>query len=224
MDTADPVLYPSHSALSTQKSSVSPLICIFCYRSLLSSLPCSIPMDTKTTSPLIDSTVCMICGISALSQSSHCLHCKCRTLLDTLVSNYLNHEKDHESLPVRRWRWLDWWPVENISRWYDSHSPSEMVFFLLCCVPDSFSYSLKGTIFLETITENRNPKGRLFPRFHCNLFSCLETPSVVLRTGCLSFLISFPQRITYRLIHPPLNWDAHLTHKDVLLGSTSQVS
>lgn len=96
--------------------------------------------------------------------------------------------------------------------------------WFLYSVPNSFSYSLKGTIFFTTLTENRNPKGRLFPCFHCNMFSCLETSPVVLRTGYLSFLISFPQRTTYRLTYPFLNLSAHLTLKVVLLWSSSQLS
>lgn len=56
------------------------------------------------------------------------------------------------------------------------------------------------------------------------MFSCLETSSVVLRTGCFAFLISFLKQIAYRLTYPSQNLGAHVTYTDVLLGARSQVS
>lgn len=85
--------------------------------------------------------------------------------------------------------------LENVSVWCDSCSPSEMVFFLLDCAPDSF-YSfcyLHGKCYRQQESQRK-----IVSPLHCNMFSCLETPPVVLRTGCLS--INFPQYKIYRVI------------------------
>lgn len=111
--------------------------------------------------------------------------------------------------------------LENVSVWYDSCSPSEMVFFLLDYAPDSFYFFcyLHGKCYRQQESQRK-----IVSLLHCNMFSCLETSPTVLRTGCLSFSVNFPQHKTFRFISFPLDLGAHLTHRKVFLGSPYQVS
>lgn len=186
MGTADPeffVLYPHHSR---QNSSAS-LLCICC--SLLPCLPCSIVMDTKTTSSVIISTFFMISGRSDLSQSSYCLYS---------IGFFLYFSFKL----LKPWQWLVIFSKEvevvglkNVSVWCDSHSPSEIrIFFFRIAFLMPF---IAFAIFMANLTGNR----KIVSLLHCNMFSCLETSPFVLRTGCLFFSISLLQYKTYRLIY-----------------------
>lgn len=46
----------------------------------------------------------------------------------------------------------------------------------------------------------------------------------MLRTGCFSFHINFPQQIAYRLTYSSQNFCAHFSHNGVHLGVSCQVS
>lgn len=73
---------------------------------------------------------------------------------------------------------------------------------------------------MANITGNR----KIISLLHCNMFSCLETSPIVLRTGCLPFSISFLQYKTYRLTYLSLGLGCpSLTHREVSLGPNSQV-